>query len=461
MKSWIVLIFTMLLLTACATYYQNQQDFMQAIYNDNYALADKILGEKKVRNKDELLYFLNRGSLHWMMNDPLVSNQYFQQADYYVEDYRTNYAAKAASYLYNPTIIPYGGESFEQLMIHYYTALNYAYIGDYEKALIETKRMLLKHQKINDFNKGHNKYNKDAFVNVLLGIVYEATHDYNNAFIAFRNAYSIYEEDYKSMFKIHTPNQLKQDMIRTAHLSGFIDEREHYEQIFNIQFKADKDSTQPIYFFWNNGLGPVKDEISINFTVVGGAGGTYYLVNNEYSLRIPYTVNSDDDSKNMNTLKIVRIAFPKYVSRNTVYKSAQVVLEDSTTYQLDLCQPIDAIAYRSLQDRFLLEITNAVVRMTAKRLAQLAAASKSEGAGIALEIINAATEKADTRNWQLLPHDIYYTRILVPDSSNKVYLNLSNQLGIQSKQVFIFDKNKKGIKMMHYQSPQFLGYNSN
>jgi hypothetical protein len=163
----------------------------------------------------------------------------------------------------------------------------------------------------------------------------------------------------------------------------------------------------------------------------------------------------------MNTLKIVRIAFPKYVSRNTVYKSAQVVLEDSTTYQLDLCQPIDAIAYRSLQDRFLLEITNAVVRMTAKRLAQLAAASKSEGAGIALEIINAATEKADTRNWQLLPHDIYYTRILVPDSSNKVYLNLSNQLGIQSKQVFIFDKNKKGIKMMHYQSPQFLGYNSN
>jgi hypothetical protein len=154
----------------------------------------------------------------------------------------------------------------------------------------------------------------------------------------------------------------------------------------------------------------------------------------------------------MNTLKIVRIAFPKYVSRNTVYKSAQVVLEDSTTYQLDLCQPIDAIAYRSLQDRFLLEITNAVVRMTAKRLAQLAAA---------LEIINAATEKADTRNWQLLPHDIYYTRILVPDSSNKVYLNLSNQLGIQSKQVFIFDKNKKGIKMMHYQSPQFLGYNSN
>lgn len=461
MKSWIVLLFTMLLLTACATYYQKQQDFMQAIYNNNYALADKILDEKNVRNKDELLYFLNRGSLHWMMNDPIISNQYFQQADYYVEDYRTNYAAKAASYLYNPTIIPYGGESFEQLMIHYYTALNYTNMGDYEKALIEVKRMQLKHQKINDYNRGEDKYNKDAFVNVLLGIIYEATKDYNNAFIAFRNAYVIYESDYKSMFKLNAPNQLKEDIIRTAHLSGFPDEKEMFEKLFNIKYIPDKDSTQPIYFFWNNGLCPVKDEESINFTIVPGSGNTYYLVNSQYNLRIQYNVSSDEDRSNIGKLKIVRIAFPKYRSRNPVYKSAELIQSDSSIRLLQRCQPIDAIAYRSLQDRFLREITTAVVRMTAKRLAQVATEAKNEGLGLAVEIFNAVSEKADTRNWQLLPHDIYYTRVDIPLKSKKIYLKMTSFGGASRTEEFTLTQNKKGTVILHYQSPQFIGYSSN
>jgi len=41
----------------------------------------------------------------------------------------------------------------------------------------------------------------------------------------------------------------------------------------------------------------------------------------------------------------------------------------------------------------------------------------------AITILNAVTEKADTRNWQTLPHSIYYTRISLPEGKHKLSLN--------------------------------------
>ncbi len=38
------------------------------------------------------------------------------------------------------------------------------------------------------------RYQHDAFANNLIGLIYDASGDYNNAFIAYRNAYDIYEE---------------------------------------------------------------------------------------------------------------------------------------------------------------------------------------------------------------------------------------------------------------------------
>ena len=48
--------------------------------------------------------------------------------------------------------------------------------------------------------------------------------------------------------------------------------------------------------FWNNGLGPVKSEWSINFTVVKGSGGAVTFVNEEYDFSFPFWLNDDDDA---------------------------------------------------------------------------------------------------------------------------------------------------------------------
>jgi hypothetical protein len=434
---------------------------MQAIYSAEYEKAEKIIKDKKPRKRDILLYYLNKGSLYWMKNQPVKSNEYFQKADYFVEDYQTKYAAQMLSFITNPKVVPYGGESFEQLLIHYYTTLNYAELQNFEAALVEVRRMHIKHQKINDFSKNQNKYNKDAFSHLLLGVVFDIKQEYNNAFIAYRNAYEIYQENYKKLFNIDVPLQLKRDLIRTAKLTGFNDKVEYYENLFKLKYQPDPPDSKPIFVFWNNGLGPVKNESSITLIIVPMGDGWYHLVNAELGIRVTYRASSKDEEASLRNIKFIRLAFPKYQSRIPTYVSAIVNNNGGMYNPLFLAQPIDKIAYQSLNDRMMREISEAALRFLAKRILQEAASRQNQAAGLAVGIANLATEQADTRNWQLLPHDIFYTRIFSNTFIDTLSIIVTNRSGLQTITKFPVDiTNKKGL-IIHYQTPQFSGYSSN
>jgi len=49
--------------------------------------------------------------------------------------------------------------------------------------------------------------------------------------------------------------------------------------------------------------------------------------------------------------------------------------------------------------------------------------------GSIVGMINALTEKADTRNWQTLPHSIYYCRVPLKEGQNEVTFTLTNAEG--------------------------------
>jgi hypothetical protein len=78
---------------------------------------------------------------------------------------------------------------------------------------------------LNDkYGSDKNRYGRDAFANVMVGLLYAAGGDCNNAFIAYRNAMEIYETDYAANFNIQPPAQLKADILRTAYVTGFNEE---------------------------------------------------------------------------------------------------------------------------------------------------------------------------------------------------------------------------------------------
>jgi hypothetical protein len=455
---YLFILLTIVLLSACASYYQKNQALMDSIYRGDYAQASKQLDEGKLKKqkRNQLLYFLNKGTVLFMNNQPQESNKYFQQADYFIEDYQKNIGLKAASFLTNPSIQTYEGENFEKVMVHYYTTLNYLQQGLLDQALVECKRMQLKLDKITDYYKGKNKYKNDAFVHLLTGIVYDAQKDFNNAFIAYRNAYKIYNEEYLTNLNTSVPQQLKEDLIRTALLTGFTEEARQYKNEFNLNHLTLENfkNTSSLVCFWNNGFGPIKDQWSINFSITQGANGWVNFVNHDLGLNFPFYAGND--SKSINSLKVIRVAFPRYISREPVYENATLTIDSLGIQQkLELVQNIDKIAYVSLQDRMLKELSEALLRLAVKQVAAAQLRKENDALGSALSVVNAISEQADTRNWQTLPNTINYTRVTLPAGLHQTTFKVEKD---QLKFNAIVKPGQTTFKVL--QSPYFKGYSS-
>jgi hypothetical protein len=460
MRKVVILLVTSFFVNACATYYEKNQAFMQAVYKNDYTTAEKLINHDNSPKRNLLLSHLNKGSLYFMMGNHETSNKYFRLADYYVEDFQKNYASKALSFISNPKVVPYGGESFEQLMIHYYTAINYITMGELDNALVEAKRMLLKLQKTNDYHKGKNKYNKDAFVHHLIGVIYDLQSDYNNAFIAYKNALDIYENEYKVQFNTNVPLQLKKDLIRTAYLTGFYDEMDVLKEKYQLEYTPSAKESKDVLIFWDNGLGPVKSENSINFAIIPAGDGWVNFVNVELGLVFPYYVGNKEQQNSLLDLKIIRIAIPQYTSRTLLYTHANLQI-DTLIYpnQFELYQPINEIAYKSLEDRMNKELAEALMRLATKKITESIVRKENEGLGFAIGLLNAISEQADTRNWQLLPHSVNYARIAVPDTTVKIYLNAYQSNGVfNTFELKLPENTNKKSVVIHHHTPAFKGY---
>jgi len=437
--SVIGLILLLTILAGCATYYQKTLRFQEYIMEGQIEKASHWLekNENKKKGKNELLFYMYSGWVSWMLGDYTSSNSQLEAADLLIEDYRKQFGYEALSLISNPGVKPYQAEDFEKVMVNYYKALNYIKLGNYEDGIVEARRINIRLQRLNSKYKDHkNKYSDDAFAHVIIGMLYEAGKDYNNAFIAYRNALEAYEYIYVENFGIEAPLQLKKDILRSAYLTGFHQEVSYYEKMFGMTYEHVKDGGGELIFIWHNGFGPVKSEWSINFTMIPGDAGFVTYTNDEYGFTFPFYIGdrSPEEQAQLRDLSILRVAFPKYLERLPVYDMASLSVNDQSV-PLELVENINNIAFKTLDDRMLREFGNALLRVATKRAMEIAVreatAEHSDDdkidagdiAPAAVTIINAITEKADTRNWQTLPHSIYYTKVRLPAGEHKVTLS--------------------------------------
>ena len=442
MRAWkIAEAFGMLLMllvfaSSCATFYQRYQAFNSQFEQGQLFTAEQSLAtNKKLKEgKARLLYYLNRGAVNSILGNYELSNELFEEAYLMVEDYQTDYLQEALSLVTNPNVVTYKGELHEILFIHYYKSLNYLKLGNYEAALVESRRLNLKLTEASDKIKSEKKYKRDAFSHLLMGISYDASQDYNNAFIAYRNAVDIYLDDYSALFNVQVPNQLKQDLLHMATLNGFYDERERYEKILGVEYQPrELGAGGGMVFFWNNGLGPIKSEWSINFAVVEGAGGYVNFTNEQYGLNFPFYIedNVDEEEKSgLAALSVFRVAFPKYVERPVLFESAELDGFKGTV-ALDKATDINAIAFKVLEQRMVEEFSKALLRVALKKVAELQMKKEDKNIGAILGLINAVSEQADTRNWQSLPHSVYYARVPLKEGENEIEFKIQTKNGEQ------------------------------
>jgi hypothetical protein len=450
----VLLLLIAFLLASCATYYQKSIQFHNYVAQGDYVQANKFLDKDKRAEEgiNRVLFFMNKGLVNYMLGNYETSNYFFDKADLYNEDFTNNLGTEALALISNPMVKPYKPEDFETVMVHYYKALNYLMLENYEDALVECRRVNIQLQVLNDkYKKTKNKYSNDAFAHNLMGMIYEASGDINNAFIAYRNAYNTYENDYKSLFGLSPPLQLKKDLIRVAYKTGFIQEYDFYCQQFNMRYSPDSESQGSLVFLWMNGFGPVKAEWSITLTNTGYNDGWITFSNEDYGFNFPVYIGNKRkrEQSAFKDISFLRIAFPKYIERKPYYQKASLAIADSI-YPLEISQNINAIAFQSLKDRMIRELAYGVARLATKKALEALANKKDDNLGTVISIINAITEKADTRNWQTLPYAIHYTRIplnkgihnvnLLLDENNITYENFQFQIKKGKTTFFTFQQ---------------------
>jgi len=427
-KNFYYLIILTFFASACATYYNRSIEFQNLISEGNFSSAAKWLESDRLTNKplNKVINLLNRAYVSRMTGNYTQSIDDFLEAEKFIEDYNKNFGKEMLSMVTNPMTKPYKVEDFESVMVNYYQAMNYIDLNRYDEAIIECKRINNKLNELNDKYKDHkNKYQRDAFANNLMGMLYEANKDFNNAFIAYRNAYNVYKEDYEKYFGISAPEQLKKDLIRTADLTGFYDEVAYYEKEFGIKYQRKEKPESELIFFWENGMGPVKSEWSINFASTYN-NGVLILENKEMNLLFNFPIIGNQEG--FNSFSFLRVAFPKYEERQPFFNSASVAVNNDI-YQFQLVQNFNSIAFKTLDDRMLRELSNSLLRLATKKAIEIAAKQQSQGIGLAVGIANAITEKADTRNWQTIPYSLSYVRIPISEGVNTLNFSAKGENG--------------------------------
>ena len=443
LKKCILFFLIVILLTSCATYYQKNIKFQEYISSSEFNKANELLEkDKKIQTgKNRILYLFNKGWVDWITNQNEKSNVSFEEANKSIEDYQKNYSLEALALISNPGIKPYKAEDFEVVMVNYFKALNYLNLGKYKDALIEVRRINEKLNQLNDkYPNYKNKYQDDAFAHIIMGLIYDANKEYNDAFIAYRNALNVYENSYMKNFNIQVPEQLKLDILRSAYRNGFYEELRFYEQKFNKKYIPKDNNGGELIFLWHNGLGPIKSEWSINFAKTSSKDGFITFANAEYGLTYPIYIGdkSEKEKSGFSKLSFLRIAFPKYIERKPVYDYAEIN-SNGEIYPLELAQDINAIAFKTLNDRMLREMGTAILRLATKKALEALANKENENLGSAVSIVNALTEKADTRNWQTLPYSIYYSRIQLPVGENNIQFFAKSKTGEKINENFKFN----------------------
>ena len=424
----------LLLLTACGPSVNRYLLIEQSLAAGDAKQADAIVqqAEKSYGEKSRLLYGMDRGMTLQLAGDYQQSSAVLEQAEEEVERlYTRTVRSEAAAFLTNDNALPYEGDPYEHVMINVVKALNYAAQGQFQEALVEARRIDHRLNVLSDKVKDKASYREDGFARYLTGVLYEATDDVNNAFIAYRKAYEAYEAN-RGWARTPVPTQLCADLLRTADALHLTNEFEEYRRLFPDtvwQPSAAQRGLAQVVLISYNGRAPHKEDRFLDLPISLDAL-QLVLLNRGFS-QSPRHQNRGVDSVlyGLNG-RVVRVALPRLVTQKTQVPSEQLMLVGETGRQVrvssELGQNISALADKSLSDRLPGITVKALARAAVKfamaegatRGAQQAAVKDAAPwvglvVGLLTKGLAVASEEADKRSWQTLPDEVHIARAWV------------------------------------------------
>jgi hypothetical protein len=419
------------LLGACATYSETIRSTERSLAEQKPLLALQEFEKLEMPARDRVLFLMNRGMLLRMAGDYDGSTRTLEEAKQLIEALSAvSVREQAASLLVNDAAQSFVGDEFEQVMVNAYLALNYLEQHRLEQARVEALQVDVRLQEIAQ-QVPESRYTEDPFVRYLTGIIYEERREWSDAMIAYRKAYEAYRK-HADRFAVAVPDPLKHDLIRLADRMGLADEAARYREEFGIAgpSRADLETEGELVFTLHSGLAPMKNEQSITM-------------------------------QNPSTGRLLRLALPAYHPRPRPLVHARVTVGERSvrTYRV---ADIDSVAVKSLEARMPAITARAFVRMAAKDKVARDAGERggAQGlVGVAVNIANTLTERADTRSWFTLPSQIQLARIALPPGRHlgRIELVDDHDRVLQSSEIeFAVSKGEKTYLSRHW-IPSYLG----
>jgi hypothetical protein len=373
-------------------------------------------------SEGDALYLLEKGLLLHYVGEYQQSNEVFDRAEILSEDlYTKSISREAAALLTSDLALEYVPKPFEQVLINYFRALNYTFLGMKEDALVECRKASDKLALYSEEDK--RPYRRDAFIERLTGILYEWDGDINDAFISYRNAISDYHV-YSDVFGIPGPDQLTCDVLRTASAIGFTDEVSRISDEDQRRCAAERDSVDlaKVVVFIEQGFVPPKEELAVNVPILKSEAKKTGLDPFAFSLGIHsriygHAFDTDDIAY------FLRVAVPWYPDRPAP-RVTPVLYLDSLAVRASLSEDIFAIS-KAEHDH---DMPKIVAKTLARALIKYKASDKAEDkwgklAGTLVNLAAAATEQADLRGWLSLPRAIYTAVLYVEPGTHVLALD--------------------------------------
>jgi uncharacterized protein len=388
---FVALLFVMTL-SGCATYSDWVGHMEADISQGKPDKALEVLDKHASRNKDAVLFLLNKAMLQRMARDYEASNSSFEAAKALISQLSAiSVSEQSEALTVNDMMRSYTGDYYEQVLIHVFEALNYLALHQPDQARVEALQLDVKLKQ-----HGDNSNYEDGFARFLAGIIYEDLGEWDDAMISYRQAYDAYRR-YPEQLHMPVPQQLKFDLIRLADKVGLTDEAARYRKEFNIESVMQIPSADgELIFILNSGLAPLKRSIETRAITDSG--------------------------------QLVTISMPVYEDRRTTVTLARISIQNETT-STDLVENVDTLAIDALQKQKPVILARAIARAVVKTKASKEAERRDDALGLVLNITNAITDRADTRSWSTLPNRIYLARLPLPAGHHRIEVNLMDRLG--------------------------------
>ncbi len=375
--------------SACASY--NERTYVALDQFESGRFAESIVSYREADvTESRFLKGAESGLAAFVAGRWEQARTFFSQAAQEVEDIEEEAlispqsAAKTiASWTINESFTDYFGEGYERVMLHSCLGLSYLALGQVEDLLVEVRRtnaLLEVEEELYD-----TEYGAGGLGHFISAIGYELLGNADDAYI-----------DYKRMESKGLGGGLVGSaLVRLASQLHREDELAQWEDQFGARQAPSPDAAR-IVVIAGLGAGPLKREGRMDIMTRSGI----------LTWTVPQIMHRSQAVSHL-TLEVANL--------QARVKTAEI--EDVTS-----------IRTRNLEDRLAWLATKSTVRTFLKRELRRNLKDKhGEWAGLAGDLFNAATERADLRTWGTLPSSWHAASIFLPPGSHDLVLTAAGQ----------------------------------